>query len=141
MVTDVINTGITGPQINIKKYVMILPLLVWVGHRSTGSEPQCAPIHHVKGGRSCPQRAEFLGAVWNKKTLPVVTAWNHCRHANPHVLLEVSGTIYMSKSPLVCALVSLSCRTVSGQPSSNTLCHFQLHVDFCTSAAAAKAGP
>lgn len=68
MVTDMINSGITGPQINIKKYVMILPLLVWVGHCSTGIESQCATIHHVKGGRTCRRRVGFLGATWNKKT-------------------------------------------------------------------------
>lgn len=27
-----INSGITEPQINMKKYVMIAPILVWVGH-------------------------------------------------------------------------------------------------------------
>lgn len=32
MVTDMINSGITEPQINIKKYAMIPPLLVWAGH-------------------------------------------------------------------------------------------------------------
>lgn len=64
-----INRGITGPQINIKKYVMILPLLVWVGHCSAGIESQCATIHHVKGGRTCPWRVGFLGAIWNKKNL------------------------------------------------------------------------
>lgn len=63
-----INSGITGPQINIKKYVMILPLLVWVWHCSAGIESQCAAIHHVKGGRTHPRRAGFLGAIWNKKT-------------------------------------------------------------------------
>lgn len=64
-----INSGITGPQINIKKYVVILPLLVWVGHCSTGAESQNVTIHHVKGGRSCPQRVRFLGAIWNKDNI------------------------------------------------------------------------
>lgn len=62
-----INSGITGPQINIKKYVMILPLLVWGGHCSAGTESWCATIHHVKGGRTYPWRVGFLGAIWNKK--------------------------------------------------------------------------
>lgn len=114
---------------------MILPLLVGVGHPCMGSEPRCTPVRRVKGGRSCPRRAEFLGAIWNK-TPSMATVWDHCRDANLHVLLEVSGTIYMSKSPLVRALVSLSCGTVSGQPSSSSLSHFRLHMDFCTSAAA-----
>lgn len=67
MVTDMINSGITGPQINIKNYLRILPLLVWVGHCSAGTESLCATIHHVNGGRICPQRAGFLRAIWNLK--------------------------------------------------------------------------
>lgn len=73
-----INSGITGPQINIRKYVMIVPLLVWVGHCSTGAESQCATIHYMEGGRICLQRAEFLGAIWNekKKSLWMITLGN-----------------------------------------------------------------
>lgn len=67
MVTDMINSGITEPQINIKKYVMIPPLLVWVGYCSAEAESQCAAIYHVEGDRTCPQRARFHGAIWKKK--------------------------------------------------------------------------
>lgn len=64
-----INSAITGHEINIKKYVMILPLLVWVGHCSARTETKYAVIHHVKGGKTCPQRAGFLEAIWNTKAL------------------------------------------------------------------------
>lgn len=69
-----INSGITGHQINIKKYVVILPLLVWVGHSPTRTESKCATIHHVKDGRICPQRAGFLEQSGIKKPF----RWSHC---------------------------------------------------------------
>lgn len=69
MVTRMINSAVSGHQINIKKYVMILPLLVWIGHCSARTETKYAVVNHAKGGRIRPQRAGFLEAIWNKKAL------------------------------------------------------------------------
>lgn len=102
MVTDMINSGITEPQINIKKYVMIPPPLVWVGH--------CRSWVPVCCYSSCGRWQNLSSEGWvswsnlegNKNPLDdhaVESILRHCSECPP----EVSGTIYRSERPLACA--------------------------------------
>lgn len=138
MVTDMINSGITEPQINIKKYVMIPPLLVWVGHCRSWVLMCCCS--------SCGKGQNLSSEGWDswsnldrkKNPLDDHAVESILRHSSACSPWSQWDHLHEWEASGLCSGLITS-QHLSGQPARSSSSYFQLDREFCISRAALSA--